>query len=160
MTRTVTIAPVRKTILVEASQSQAFEVFTVGIGRWWPASRGIGKEPRVGRAIEPRVGGRWFETAEDGTETTVGHILVWEPPQRFVVTWEVSAKWQPDPGNGSEVEVCFFAEGPNATRVELEHRKFERMGIEAGESIRKDVDGGWPYFLDLFKAEVELNRQA
>jgi hypothetical protein len=41
------------------------------------------------------------------------------------------------------------------TLVELEHRKFEAMGAEEGASMRKDVDGGWPGFLDLFKAEAE-----
>jgi hypothetical protein len=33
MTRTITIAPVRKSIRVEASQAHAFEVFTSGLGR-------------------------------------------------------------------------------------------------------------------------------
>jgi hypothetical protein len=41
------------------------------------------------------------------------------------------------------------------TLVELEHRKFERMGAEAGASIRKHVDGGWPGMLASFKATVE-----
>jgi hypothetical protein len=55
----------------------------------------------------------------------------------------------------SEVEVRFVAEGANATRVELEHRKFEQMGGEAGEKMRKDVDGGWPGLLEHFKQRAE-----
>ena len=51
--------------------------------------------------------------------------------------------------------VRFVADGPDATLVELEHRKFEQMGAEAGESMRKDVDGGWPGLLELFKTEAE-----
>jgi hypothetical protein len=39
--------------------------------------------------------------------------------------------------------------------VELEHRKFEQMGAEAGASMRKDVDGGWPGMLEHFKKEAE-----
>jgi hypothetical protein len=29
------------------------------------------------------------------------------------------------------------------------------MGQEAGESMRKSVDGGWPGMLERFKAEAE-----
>jgi hypothetical protein len=39
--------------------------------------------------------------------------------------------------------------------VELEHRKFERLGAEGGASLRKDVDGGWPGILERFKREAE-----
>ena len=60
-----------------------------------------------------------------------------------------------DDALGSEVEVKFIADGANATRVELEHRKFEQMGAEAGESMRKDVDRGWPGLLEMFKRRAE-----
>jgi hypothetical protein len=63
--------------------------------------------------------------------------------------------WKPDTTVSSEVEVRFIAEGANATRVELEHRKFEQMGAEAGEKMRKDVDGGWPRLLEIFKQKAE-----
>jgi len=43
--------------------------------------------------------------------------------------------------------------------VELEHRKFERLGAEAGASMRKDVDGGWPGMLEHFKREAETSSQ-
>lgn len=155
MTLTITIAPVRKSIRVNASQDHAFEVFTSGLGRWWPREHGIGKTPRKGAVMETRLGGRWYELAEDGTETTVGKIVVWEPPQRFVMTWDINSQWQPDSTVSSEVEVNFVAEGANATRVELEHRKFEQMGAEPGEKMRKDVNGGWPGLLERFKSEAE-----
>lgn len=155
MTLTITIAPVRKSIRVNASQDHAFEVFTSGLGRWWPREHGIGKTPRKGAVMETRLGGRWYELAEDGTETTVGKIVVWEPPQRFVMTWDINSQWQPDSTVSSEVEVNFIAEGANATRVELEHRKFEQMGAEPGEKMRKDVNGGWPGLLERFKSEAE-----
>jgi hypothetical protein len=56
---------------------------------------------------------------------------------------------------GSEVEVRFIADGPEATLVELEHRNFEKMGEEAGASMRKDVDGGWPGMLEHFRKAAE-----
>ena len=74
------------------------------------------------------------------------------------MSWDINSQWKPDTKVGSEVEVRFIAEGPNVTRVELEHRKFERMGPEGGASLRKDVDGGWPGMLENFKTEVEKQR--
>ena len=155
MTATVTIAPVRKSIRVNASQADAFDVFTSGLGRWWPRNMGIGRMPMKAPVMETRLGGRWYELAEDGSQATVGKIIVWEPPQRFVMTWEINSQWKPDSTIGSEVEVRFIADGANATRVEVEHRKFEQMGAEAGASMRKDVDGGWPGLLERFKTEAE-----
>jgi len=56
------------------------------------------------------------------------------------VSWDLNSNWKPDTTVSSEVEVKFTAEGPNATLVELEHRKFERLGAEGGAKMRKDVD--------------------
>ena len=49
------------------------------------------------------------------------------------------------------------ADGADATNVELVHHKFETMGAEAGASMRKDVDGGWPGMLEHFKREAEAS---
>jgi uncharacterized protein YndB with AHSA1/START domain len=154
MTTAVKIAPVRKSIRVDARPEHAFDVFTSGLGRWWPLDHGIGKTPRKAAVMETRLGGRWYELAEDGTQTNVGRIVVWEPPRRFVMTWDINSQWKPDTTVNSEVEVRFIPDG-NATRVELEHRKFERLGAEGGEKMRKDVDGGWPGLLELFKKAAE-----
>jgi uncharacterized protein YndB with AHSA1/START domain len=155
MTATITIAPVRKSIRVSASQAHAFEVFTSGLGRWWPRTASIGKGPMKMAIMEARLGGRWYELSEDGSQADVGKIIVWDPPRRFVVTWDINSNWKPDTAISSEVEVKFIADGPDSTLVELEHRKFEQMGADAGEKMRKDVDGGWPGMLDHFKKEAE-----
>jgi uncharacterized protein YndB with AHSA1/START domain len=155
MSKTITIAPVTKTLTVNAAQARAFDVFTNGIDRWWPKSHGIGTTPVVKSVIEPRQGGRWYTVHEDGSEVVVGHMTVWEPPFRIVFSWEVSANWTPDATVASEVEVTFMPEGANVTRVSLEHRNFEALGKEGGEKMRSGVDGGWPGLLDLFKSEAE-----
>lgn len=155
MTETIAIAPVRKTIRVNASATHAFEVFTSGLGKWWPRDHGIGKLPMKEAVMEARLGGRWYELGEDGAQTNVGKIIVWEPPARFVMTWDINSQWKPDTTVSSEVEVRFIAEGANATRVEVEHRRFEQMGAEPGAKMRRDVDGGWPKMLERFKAQAE-----
>jgi uncharacterized protein YndB with AHSA1/START domain len=155
MKRTIAIAPVRKSIRVGAGQAHAFDVFTSGIGRWWPRKATVGKPPMKTVVLEPRLGGRWYEVSEDGSEANVGRVLVWDPPQRFVVSWDLNNQWKPDTHMSSEVEVKFIADGPNATRVELEHRSFEKMGAEPGASMRRDVDRGWPGILERFKNQAE-----
>ena len=155
MTAAIKIAPVRKSIRVNAEPARAFEVFTAGLGRWWPRDKGIGKLPMKSAIMETRLGGRWYELADDGTQTNVGRIIVGEPPQRFVITWDINSKWKPDTTISSEVEVKFIPDGINGTRVELEHRKFEQMGPEQGETMREHVDSGWPGMLERFKAEIE-----
>jgi len=155
MTTTIAIAPVRKTIQVKTSQARAFEVFTAGLGLWWPRDHTIGKPPMKAAVMETHLGGRWYEQSEDGSQATVGRILVWDPPRRFVMSWDLNSQWKPDTTVGSELEVKFIAEGADATRVELEHRKFEQLGAEGGEKVRKDVDGGWPKIMERFKTKAE-----
>jgi hypothetical protein len=58
----------------------------------------------------------------------------------------------------SEVDVRFVADGPDATHVELLHHKFETMGAEAGASMRRDVDGGWPGLMQSFVEEAERSK--
>jgi uncharacterized protein YndB with AHSA1/START domain len=153
---TIQIAPVRKTVVVDASPEHAFAVFTARIDHWWPKCHGIGSAPVRESIIEPFVGGRWYTRHEDGSEAVVGHVRAWEPAARFVVSWEISADWKPDARAtfASEVEVRFASESGGRTRVELEHRNFERMAAGTGEKMRKDVDGGWPTLLEMFAQEA------
>ena len=158
MNEQIALAPVRKTIRVEAPIDHAFDVFTSGLTRWWPYNFGVGKKPIVRVLMEPRLGGRWLGIADDGTETSVATIIVWEPPRRLVMLWQVNAQWKPDTAMRSEVDVRFSADGAEVTMVELLHHKFETMGAEAGASLRKDVDGGWPGLLDRFAKEAAERR--
>lgn len=151
-------APVRKSIVVKASADRAFRVFTDGIDTWWPRAHHIGKSPMTKAIIEGRTGGRCYSEQEDGTECDWGSILVWDPPRRFVLAWQVTPDWQyePDLARSSEVEVRFTPEPGGLTRVDLEHRYFERHG--AGyEAMRSGVDqpGGWSGLLQLFKDRAE-----
>ena len=158
MNETAMIAPVRKSIRVKALVAHAFDVFTNGLSRWWPFDHGVGKKPIAKVLMEPRLGGRWLEISQDGTETPVATITVWEPPHRLVLLWQINARWKPDAMMKSEVDVRFAADGPDATSVELTHHKFETMGAEAGASMRKDVDGGWPRLLERFVQEAERSK--
>jgi len=151
--------PVRKSITVKATPARAFEVFTAGMDSWWPRSHHIGKSPMTRAIIEGRVGGRCYTEQADGTECDWGTVLVWEPPHRFVMAWQITAtdwQYEPDLAKSSEVDVRFTPVGDGTTRVDLEHRLFSRYG-PAGDVMRTAVSAptGWSGLLDLFAAEAE-----
>src|ERR1700716_267644 len=108
MNEMTAIAPVRKTVSVKAPIAHAFDVFTSGLTRWWPHDHGVGKKPIQKVLIEPRLGGRWLEKSEDGTQTSVATITVWEPPHRLVMVWQINAQWKPGPAMKSEVDGRFL----------------------------------------------------
>jgi uncharacterized protein YndB with AHSA1/START domain len=146
---------VRKTITVAAPQQRAFDVFTAQFGTWWPREYSIGEADMADFVIEPEVGGRWYEVGVDGKECDTGRVLAFEPPDRLVLAWHLDGNWHYDaePAHASEVEVRFVAEDSARTRVELEHRHFERHGPGA-PAVRGGVDQGWPYCLELFAKQV------
>ncbi|HEV7836851.1 MAG TPA: SRPBCC family protein [Gemmatimonadaceae bacterium] len=150
--------PVRKSITVNASPERAFEVFTGDFDSWWPRSHHIGKSPMKKAIIEGKKGGRCYAKQEDGTDSEWGSVLLWDPPRRFVIAWLISGNWQfePDASKASEVEVRFTPEPGGRTRVDLEHRHFERM-TSGGPEMRAGVgaaEGGWGKLLEAYAARV------
>ena len=102
-------ASVKKSVTVNASVQHAFDVFTRGFDGWWPRSHHIGKSPMKEAIIESGVGGRCYTKQEDGTESDWGQILEWDPPNRFVMAWQITHEWgyEPDLTKSSEVEIRF-----------------------------------------------------
>ena len=147
-------APVRKNIFVDASQDHAFEIFTSGMGVWWPKSHKLSEAELDAQIIEPTEGGRWYQRNLDGSECEIGSVAAWEPPARVLLIWQLNAQWTFDPDLKTEVEVRFAPEG-SGTRVELEHRNLERLG-DSAEGFREAIDssGGWGALLKLFAEEA------
>jgi uncharacterized protein YndB with AHSA1/START domain len=152
----IAIAPVRKQVLVNASQERAFDLFTNGMSRWWPPTHSILKSPLKEYIVEPQEGGRWYAVGEDGSTAQTGYVIEWQPPERIVLAWQLGADWQFDPALVTEVEVRFITENPQSTRVELEHRLLERMGDRSAQ-VRTMIDapGGWGALLEAFKKSAE-----
>jgi uncharacterized protein YndB with AHSA1/START domain len=150
--------PVRRTISVSASVERAFRVFTAEFDTWWPRSHHIGKSPMKKAIVEGKAGGRCYTEQEDGTESDWGRVLVWEPPHRIVLAWQITPEWgyQPDLAQSSEVEIRFSPVAGGGTRVDLEHRHFERHGSGA-PTMRTAVDSpnGWTGVMQIFAERVE-----
>ena len=153
-------ATVRHSVTVKASVERAFQVFTAEFDSWWPRSHHIGKSPMTKAIIEPFVGGRCYSEQEDGTDCPWGQVTAWEPPSRFIFLWQVTHEWgfEPDLSKCSEVEIRFSPVGDGSTRVDLEHRHFERHG--AGAATLKtavEAPNGWSGLLAMYAARVEAN---
>jgi uncharacterized protein YndB with AHSA1/START domain len=132
------VPPIEKSVLVRCDPARAFQAFTGEIGRWWPLQMfSISQGKARSATMEPREGGRIYETAEDGSTHDWGRVLSWSPPRGFSMTWHPGQPADPH----TVVELSFAAEG-SGTRVRLVHRGWEALGA-AGAAKRGNYDGGW-----------------
>jgi uncharacterized protein YndB with AHSA1/START domain len=147
---------VRAEVVVDAPLERAFSVFTEDFGSFKPREHNMLAVEIAETVFEPRVGGYLYDRGVDGSECRWARVLAYEPPQRVVISWDISPQWQleTDFEKTSEVEVRFVSEALDRTRVELEHRNLERHG-EGWEAVRDGVAAtdGWPLYLQRF-AEV------
>jgi hypothetical protein len=134
---------VRKSVVVDCSPEHAFDTFTARIHDWWPFDiHAPGDGPTHDAVFEPAVGGRVYSRTAEG-EHEWATVTAFEPPSRVAVDWHVTA------GKPStELEVRFLPEG-DGTRVELEHRGWERWGDEASETFAS-YNNGWDTVLKPF----------
>ncbi len=144
------VAPIRVSVVVDAPLQRAFDVFTRDIGSWWPsATHSIESERVTDVVMECREGGRITEVHADGTAASWGVITAWEPPTGLRFSWNPSYEDRPE----TEVEVAFVAVSDSRTRVELEHRHWERLG-RAGVALRAQYSGGWVPVLDRYVERI------
>jgi uncharacterized protein YndB with AHSA1/START domain len=149
---------VRTSIVVEAPLERAFAVFTEDFGSFKPPEHNMLGVEIAETVFEPRVGGHLYDRGIDGSECRWARVLAYEPPNRVVLSWDISPQWQIETNleKTSEVEVRFIPEAPERTRVELEHRNLDRHG-EGWEGAREGVgsEGGWPLYLQRFAERLE-----
>lgn len=156
-TTTTDATTVRVTIDVDAPVERAFDVFTADIGSWWSPDHHLLQGELAEMVFEPRVGGHVYDRGVDGSECRWARVLAYEPPSRFVISWDISLEWQleTDLAKTSEVEVRFEALDDARTRVELEHRHLDRHGA-GWESMRSAVASpdGWGAGMQRFADRV------
>ena len=136
---TTMIEAIRKTVLVDFSPEEAFELFTARIASWWPVrTHSYGGDEVKDVVLEPHVGGRLYEVTAEG-EQDWGKVLAWEPPTRLLLDWQIGD------ASGTEVEVTFSPEGPGS-RVVLEHRGF------GAADPRERYSDGWDVVLGTYES--------
>jgi len=150
MSTYATDTSVNASIVVEAPIEHAFKVFTEDFGSFKPPDHNMLGVEIAETVFEPRVGGYLYDRGVDGSECRWARVLDYAPPDRVLLSWDISPQWQleTDPEKTSEWEVRFIAETPERTRVEIEHRKLERHG-DGWQGVRDGVGGGdgWPLYL-------------
>ena len=147
----MTDEPVRAGVTLSAPAPHAFAVFAERIGEWWPRPYTYSQDELARIAIDP-AGRRWYEVDRRGRRIDWGEVRAFEPPRRLLLTWAVGADRRPEPlERASEVEISFLPAGPQTTRVELEHRRFDRHGAGA-EVLRRGLASpeGWPFILTAY----------
>lgn len=147
--------PIGRRLTVPLAVERAFARFTAEMASWWPREYTWSGEVLVDIGVEPRQGGHCYEIGPFDFHCDWGRVLIWEPPDRLVLAWQISPRREPEPNpdRASKIEVRFVPQGPAETRVEFEHRGFERHG-QAGVEYRAALDSpqGWTYILERFAA--------
>ncbi len=149
----VPLTTVRRSVVVPVPIGIAFEVFTEQFDCIKPREHNLLSVELAETVFERHVGGRLYDRGVDGSECRWARVLAYEPPQRVLISWDISPRWEieTDLEKTSEVEVRFVAEGESSTRVQLEHRNLDRHG-DGWEMLRDGIggDGGWPLYMQRF----------
>ena len=149
LAHTVKLEPVRKQLTVNLSTEDAFELFTAGMGKWWPLlTHSVGKEQAETCFLEGWVGGRIIEVLKDGSQSEWGRVLLWEPFHKVSFSWYPGRA--PDPAQ--EVTVT-FRESSGGTLVELVHVGWETLG-NVGQARRDGYVTGWDFVLAKYILEA------
>ena len=144
------LEPLRLSFDVDCSPAHAFHVWTADIAAWWPADHSVSGQPGIVVVIEPAVGGRIYERTPAGDEHEWGEVTAWQPPGRLSYLWHLRR----DRADATDVDISFTATSDGATRVEVRHAGWERLGADAS-LWRERNTGGWNSLLPHFAAAAE-----
>ena len=139
------MTPLRISFDVACPAEHAFRVWTSGIGTWWPPDHTVtGAPERI--VLTSGVGGRIYERGPDGTEHEWGEVTVWQPPARLVYLWYLGR----DRADATEVEIRFHPQSTGQTRIDIEHRGWERLDAQWRDRTRI----GWQTLLPHYENAI------
>lgn len=143
-------APLELSFGVDCPAEHAFEVWTSAIGTWWPGDHTTTGDPET-VVLEGRVGGRIYERARDGAEHDWGVVTGWDPPHALTFTWHLGRAAT----DATEVTIRFVSDDATHTRVEIEHRGWERLADDG--TARERTRTNWGHVVAHFadRASIE-----
>jgi uncharacterized protein YndB with AHSA1/START domain len=142
--------PLRMSFEVACPVEHAFSVWTAEISTWWPPDHTVTGRRDLAVVLQSGVGGRIYERTPEGVEHDWGEVTVWSPPTRLAYSWHIGR----DRADATEVEIRFLAQGDGATRVEIEHRGWERLGRDADDRRQQNL-AGWQALGPHFQAATQ-----
>lgn len=145
---------IRRSVMVECSVEHAFATFTDRINDWWPLGKHSIDYYETGSPAETVIfqggaGGQVYERTTKGEELKWADVIAYDPPHRFVLAWNPSRE-QDRPQ--TEIEVT-FTDVDGRTRVDLEHRGWERLAERAAEA-RQGYSEGWESVLAAYAQQA------
>jgi uncharacterized protein YndB with AHSA1/START domain len=142
--------PIQISFDVECPVTHAFEVWTERISSWWPRSHTVSGQDDADVVLERRVGGRIYERTTAGDELDWGEVTAFEPPRRLSYLWHIRR----DRAEATEVAISFTPIDEGTTRVEIEHRGWERLGAES-DTWRDRNYAAWGTLLPRYREALE-----
>lgn len=149
---------------IRGKPERVFAAFTEEVNAWWrrgPRYRNSPDDQGI-ICLEPKLGGRVFESHGNGaTETVVeiGRITRWDPPHTLCFTWRLANFLRSE---NTEVEITFDGNGSNTT-VTVVHRGWEQIRgdhpARHGEVTRKFLGRLGLWWVDQLRSlELTLDR--
>ena len=154
------VEPIHCSIGVGVAPERAFEIFVRDFGRWWPIAYTYSEDQFENAVIEEQVGGRWFETALDGSRENWGEVRAFARGRSLILSFNVSPERKPEPPERESEVAVRFVPASGGTRLELEHRDLAKHG-EGAEKLRQGMASrqGWPLILACFARETRYADQ-
>ncbi|MGH2437062.1 MAG: hypothetical protein ACRDFA_08715, partial [bacterium] len=81
---------VEQEVTIQGTPARVFDALTKEVSAWWGMPHMYSEEAARDIILEPRVGGRLFDRGVDGSECHWARVLAYEPPDRVVISWDIS----------------------------------------------------------------------
>ncbi len=144
--------PLRQSMRVRCSPDHAYDVFTNRVDLWWPPTHRKFETSTL--TLEPRPGGRFFETSDAGEEAVLGEVLTCDPPRKITYTWHPGKISGP-----THVEVTFLPEGTETVVNILHSEGNSALGRHWSERVALFTKG-WGIVLPAFAACAEASAKS
>lgn len=140
------VAAYEISVAIAAPRARVWDALVHEIARWWPQD--FYTLPTARMTLEPRVGGRMYEDADDGAGRQWYQVLTIMAPDELELQGFLMPAFG---GPGSTLLRITLAEGGGATTVTLADALVGRLRAEGVAGLRD----GWRTLLEALRQHVE-----
>jgi uncharacterized protein YndB with AHSA1/START domain len=136
---------------IKASPEQIFAALTTGVALWWGAGYLENRKLARDLVLEPRLGGRFYESWEDPSSDRDGALLGHVIQIRKAQVLKIAGHFGIEERCAHGVLSIWLRREEKGTRVELEH---DAVG-DIDDEVRSTFTKNWQDLLEALKAQVE-----